>query len=257
VGSNGFRPSWIDLEGAVNARAVVPGVLLRSDNLQDLSERDVRLLVERQRLEAVLDLRTDVEVRLEGPGPLTREPTVRVEHRSLYPDSGGNTDLELDTVSPWQHDHDERYAAETPIVRAYVAYLTRRPDSIVGSLRTIARADGAVLVHCAAGKDRTGVVVALALEACGVDRAAVVADYLASAERIEAIVARLMASPTYRAELDGQDPARLSPVPGTLERFLELLDQRFGGPVAWLSANGFEDADHVRLRARVAAACAR
>ena len=80
---------WIALDGAANARVVVPGVLLRSDNLQSLTSRDVGVLVERQALEVVLDLRTDVEVELEGPGPITLEPRVRIEHRSLYPRSGG------------------------------------------------------------------------------------------------------------------------------------------------------------------------
>ena len=79
---------WIPLDGAANARVVVPGVLLRSDNLQSLTARDVGVLVEREALEVVLDLRTDVEVALEGPGPITREPRVRIEHRSLYPRSG-------------------------------------------------------------------------------------------------------------------------------------------------------------------------
>ena len=80
---------WIALDGAANARVVVPGVLLRSDNLQSLTSRDVGVLVEDQALEVVLDLRTEVEVELEGPGPITREPRVRIEHRSLYPRSGG------------------------------------------------------------------------------------------------------------------------------------------------------------------------
>jgi hypothetical protein len=40
-------PRWIALDGAVNARSVVPRVLLRADNLQSLSARDVRLLVEK------------------------------------------------------------------------------------------------------------------------------------------------------------------------------------------------------------------
>ena len=94
-------PAWIDLDGAVNARVVVPGALLRADNLQTLSARDVRTLIEQEGLEVVVDLRTDVEVELEGPGPSTAEPAVRIEHRSLYPDSGGNTDLDADTVKPW------------------------------------------------------------------------------------------------------------------------------------------------------------
>jgi protein tyrosine/serine phosphatase len=238
----------------VNARSVVPGVLLRSDNLQSLTDRDLRLLADDEGVEVVLDLRTDVEVRLEGPGPLTREPTVRIEHRSLYPDSDGNTDLELDTLKPWHRVREDEPVHAPPVVRAYLNYLRRRPDSIVSSIRTIARSNGAVLVHCAAGKDRTGVVIALALDAVGIDRRAVVADYLASRERFEAIMKRLLRSPTYRGELEGRDAAELTPTPGTMERFLEIVDQRFGGSVEWLSANGLKRADLDRLQSRLRSA---
>jgi hypothetical protein len=179
---------------------------------------------------------------------------VRIEHRSLYPDSGGNTDLDADTVKPWGRTDEDESPDETPIVRAYMSYLRRRPDSVVGAVRAIARADGAVLVHCAAGKDRTGVVVALALDAAGVDREAIVDDYLATRERIEAIMARLLSSPTYRAELEGDDASAHAPVAGTMERVLELVDDRFGGSVAWLSAHGLGDAEMERLRRRLAPA---
>jgi protein-tyrosine phosphatase len=252
VSTENHGPDWIALDGAVNARVVVPGALLRADNLQSLSVRDVRLLVEEEGLELVLDLRTDVEVELEGPGPLTTEPRVRIEHHSLYPDSGGNTDIDADTVKPWGHRDENESRDEPPVVRAYMSYLRRRPDSVVASVRAIARAGGAVLVHCAAGKDRTGVVVALALDAAGVDRDTIVADYLASGERIDAILARLVSSPTYRAELEGYDARRHAPIPGTMERVLELVDERFGGSVAWLSAHGLIDADIERLRRRLA-----
>lgn len=242
---------WIALDGAVNARAVVPRVLLRADNLQSLSARDVSLLVDEQALEVVLDLRTDVEVELEGPGPMTAALAVRIEHRSLYSDSDGNTDLDAGTVKPWGPADEDESPDEPPVVRAYMSYLRRRPDSVVGSVRTIARASGAVLVHCAAGKDRTGVVVALALDAAGVDRDTIVGDYLATGERIDAIIARLLSSSTYRAELEGHDPQRHAPVPGTMERVLELVDQRFGGSVAWLSSHGLSAADLDRLRRRL------
>jgi hypothetical protein len=62
VSVENHAPSWIVLDGAVNARAVVPGVLLRADNLQSLSASDVRTLIEEEGLEVVVDLRTDVEV---------------------------------------------------------------------------------------------------------------------------------------------------------------------------------------------------
>jgi len=245
---------WIALDGAANARVVVPGVLLRSDNLQSLSARDVRVLVERELLQVVLDLRTDLEVELEGPGPITREPRVRIEHRSLYPRSGGNTDLDAASVNLWPPSAPSGWPDEPRIVQAYLSYLSARPDSIVASLRTIANSDGAVLVHCAAGKDRTGVVVALALDAARVDRDAIVRDYVATADRVDAIMARLVSSPTYRSELEGHDPRTHAPIPGTMERLLELLDEGFGGAAAWLSGHGLTDAELERLQSRLAPA---
>jgi protein-tyrosine phosphatase len=243
---------WLALEGAANARVVVPGVLLRSDNLQSLTARDVGVLVGQESLEVVLDLRTDMEVELEGPGPITREPRVRIEHRSLYPRSGGNTDLDADSVQLWPPAGPSLWPDEPRVVQAYLSYVTARPDSIVASLRTIAGARGAVLVHCAAGKDRTGMVVAIALDAAGVDRSAIVCDYLATTERIDAIMARLVDSPTYRSELEGHDPQAHAPVPGTIERVLEVLDGEFGGSAAWLSANGMSGGELERLRRRLA-----
>jgi protein tyrosine/serine phosphatase len=137
------------------------------------------------------------------------------------------------------------------VVRAYLSYLQMRPDSIVASVRAIARARGAVLVHCAAGKDRTGVIVALALDAAGFEREAIVADYLATAERIEEIVARLSLSPLYREQLESREVKAHAPYPGTIERVLELIDERYGGSASWLSANGLDEADMQLLRRRL------
>ena len=75
---------WIELDGAVNVRdlgglttedgrTTAAGVLLRSDNLQGLSDKDVRRLVDDHELRTVLDLRTPAEVTAEGPGPLVVE----------------------------------------------------------------------------------------------------------------------------------------------------------------------------------------
>jgi protein-tyrosine phosphatase len=247
-------PLWIELDGAVNARAVVPGVLLRSDNLQSLTPDDVQSLVDDHALEVVLDLRTDVEVALEGPGPLTEESRVRIEHHSLYP-SQGNTDLDLDTIkpgtNPWGELTRGDFDDEPGVVRSYLGYIHSRPDSVVAAVREIAQADGAVLVHCAAGKDRTGVVVALALDASGVPRELITSDYLATRERIDQIIARLVSSETYRAELEGHDPQDHAPVSGTMERVLELVDERHGGAAAFLAAHGLTDAELERLRSRL------
>lgn len=249
--SNG-RPDWLKLDGAVNARVVVPNVLLRSDNLQSLSAADVRRLTGEQGLEVVLDLRTAFEVRSEGPGPLTAAPSVRIDHLSLYPDSGDTSFAHATRPadSPFQED----LPGESATVRAYLSYLDLRPDSLLAAMRAIALTDGAVLVHCAAGKDRTGVVVALALDAAGVAREVIVADYMASAERIDAILRRLVASPTYHEEMAGADPQQQTPVPETMHRVLEIIGERFGGAAAWLSSQGLTDDELEALRRRLAPA---
>jgi protein-tyrosine phosphatase len=247
----GRTPTWIDLDGAANARVVVPGVLVRSDNLQQLSARDLRTLVDEQRVRVVLDLRTGEELFLEGPGPMTREPLVRIEHRSLYPEAG-HTDFDVEeVVIPWGKEDDGRYAGEIPTVRSYMGYLTRRPDSITESVRAIATTDGAALVHCAAGKDRTGVVVAMALDAAGWDREVIVEDYLFTTQRIEQIMEHLRSSETYRAELEGHSAQRHAPVPGAMDRVLELIDSEFGGTVEFLRHNGLDQAELEQLRGRL------
>lgn len=258
----------IELEGTVNARDLggtplqggrqVPrGVLLRSDNLQDLTPADIEVLIEEHGLRTVIDLRTEYERDAEGPGPLESDDRVRIEHHSLYPATGGGTDLDLDsgTVRPWgDSSAGGTYPDELPTVRAYLGYLARRPDSIVASLRAIARSDGATLVHCAAGKDRTGTVVALALAVAGASPDAIEADYIASTPNIEAIIARLVASPTYHDELSGHDPADHAPTPGTMPRVLELLERDHGGVEVWLLAAGLTAEEIDALRARLTAA---
>lgn len=183
--------SWIDLDGAVNVRdlgglpvagggVTAGGVLVRADNLQGLSERDVAVLVEEVGVRVVVDLRTGAEVELEGPGPLVADPRVQMRHHSLHPEVGYLTDVEVDQLFPWQEGERTTDADEAPAVRAYLGYLRDRPDSVVGALRAIVEADGAAIVHCAAGKDRTGMICAMTHHVGGVAWDDLVADYLAT-----------------------------------------------------------------------------
>jgi protein-tyrosine phosphatase len=264
---------WIRLEGAANVRDLgslpteeggqtSPGRVLRADNLQGLTPTDVRRLVHELGVRTVVDLRTTVEVEKEGPGPLTREPLVVHRHCSLFPEGGQMTDVDADVLLPWQVD--DRPAAVAVAGHAgpgevasslsigyYLGYLRDRPDSVVAALRVMAEDDGVAVVHCAAGKDRTGVVVALALAAVGVTREAIVADYVATGDVLDAILDRLRNSQTYAEDLDDRPPDAHRPRPWIMEQFLETLDERSGGPIGWLAEAGFGAADLGRLRARL------
>jgi protein tyrosine/serine phosphatase len=263
---------WIDLAGADNVRdlgglptadgrAVQPRRLIRSDSLQDLTEADVRLLVDEFHVRAVADLRTGVEVTNEGPGPMTREPLVEMQHLSLFPEAGMNTDaLAADNadgavVLPWQirerqATDDERRRGVTGV---YLRYLEDRGDSVVEALRLIANTDGATIVHCAAGKDRTGVVVAFALAEVGVETDAIVDDYVLSAERVERVLTRLAGRRTYAADviIGDDDHEKHKPRPSTMRRLLDAMDDWHGGVPAWLRAHGWTDDDSAALRKRL------
>jgi protein tyrosine/serine phosphatase len=106
-------------------------------------------------------------------------------------------------------------------------------------------------VHCAAGKDRTGVVVAVALTAVGVPAEVVVADYAATGERTEQILDRLRRSPTYADDISNSDSRSHRPRPETMAAFLEQVDARHGGITAWLAGQGFGADDLSLLTARL------
>jgi protein-tyrosine phosphatase len=260
--------NWIQLQGAVNARdvgglstpdgrAICAGVLIRSASLGHLTDGDVRHLVEDLGVRRVVDLRTDIEVDRDGPGALHDQPDVVVHHLSLYPDTAGVTDhaelppsprLDEPEPLPWQ---GERFATEhSPVVAAYLRYLEQRPDSIVAALRAIAEPDGATLVHCAAGKDRTGVVVALALSVAGVPREVIAADYAHTQTQIAAIVGHLARSDLYGFEV-GQ-PDKIPPASAAvMVSVLEAIETELGGVLAWLARHGWTDVDTDRLRAKL------
>jgi hypothetical protein len=110
---------------------------------------------------------------------------------------------------------------------------------------------GSAIVHCAAGKDRTGVVVAIALAAVGVPLDAIVEDYVATGDRLDLVLARLMASPTYAPDLDGSPADVHRPRPETMRRFFAVLEERSGGPLGWLASAGFGPGEMAALRARL------
>lgn len=234
------------------------GRLLRSDNLQSLTARDIAGLIDLG-VTDVIDLRSDFEVEAEGPGPLTGRGEVLIHQHSLFrewrPGIGEDKPDERPEVLPAQAlpwvDLKPSVDLDHPLASHYLSYLVDRPDSVLAALRAIGDARGAALVHCAAGKDRTGTIVALALLVAGADRDAVVADYAASTERMQAVVDRLLASSTYVDNLRDRPLSSHMTYPETMETLLAHIDGEYGGVETLLGRLGWTAEDTRRLRTKL------
>jgi protein tyrosine/serine phosphatase len=235
---------WLELEGAANARDVggLPaaggrrtraGVLIRSDAVHQLSEADVALLVERVGLRHVVDLRAPGERREHARGLLGHTPVVY-------------TELDVLTDALIEQRRAERESAlargDEPaaiIADGYHQLLGHGRHAFVTALERLAvPAAVPALVHCSAGKDRTGVLVALLLDAAGVEPAAIVADYAATDERIDGVRQRLAAMPAY-AQLATETPGMLLAAhAATMQLFLDRLHEEDGGGARWFLTAG-------------------
>jgi protein-tyrosine phosphatase len=259
---------WIEIDGVVNMRDLggLPTAdggstawrrLIRSDDLQALSDAAVDHLVADVGVRDIVDLRSETELHLLGDGPLRVLESLTHHHHSLLPGSRGGADSrrpksgDSGLGSPWkQHDgrRDASFWADH-----YLGYLSERPDSVSAALDIVSRSEGATIVHCAAGKDRTGTVVALALSVAGVPDEVIVEDYVLSAERITRILERLHEHPVYGEVLRSQPADDQRPKAASMETILGALRDRFGGAEGWLSDQGWSRADVERLRTRLVA----
>jgi protein-tyrosine phosphatase len=210
-----------DLGGypALDGRVTRWGRLFRSDTLHELTESDVELL-RTLGLATVIDLRTSREVVRTGRGLLEPED-VHYRHLSVVLEEGGEG-----FAAPAASGDD--------LAERYRWYLDVGRGALVEALELLGDPSSTPLVfHCAAGKDRTGVLAALVLDILGVDRSLIVADYEITAERMELILARYRADPKVAARMAEMPPSRFGVEAATMERFLDRLYTEFGGAAPW------------------------
>lgn len=153
-----------DLGGLTTAdgRTVRAGVLFRSDMLKHATGADLARIGELG-LRTVIDLRTAEEIELHG-----RFEAEGVDYRNLE-----LRHLRWDRFPVQPNGEAEK--AEF-LRQRYSGFLESGADAIRDSLDLIAT-QSPTLVHCIAGKDRTGVVIAVALALAGVPEADVAADF--------------------------------------------------------------------------------
>lgn len=146
------------------------------------------------------------------------------------------------------------YGSEPPrvgrIEDIYASLLRDRGDALARAVAEIADAEGAALVHCTAGKDRTGLVVALALLAAGAAVDTVVADYARSGRDVRPVrerAARDIAA-GEAAELREQTlRLHLESPPEAIAHALRVVDE-LGGAEAYLRGHGLTPTQLGRLR---------
>ncbi|MFN3866540.1 MAG: tyrosine-protein phosphatase [Demequina sp.] len=133
------------------------------------------------------------------------------------------------------------------------------PDAARGLTQVVgevAWGDAPVLVHCSAGKDRTGVSTALVLRLLGIDRHRVVADYVLTEAHMPRVLARMLSG--TRSSIGG---TRLTSVPhevleapaAAIETVLDAWDAHEGGVEGWYLAHGGEPRTLAELRRRLLA----
>lgn len=201
------------------------GALIRSDNLDRLTSDGVAA-VRAAGVSRIVDVRSAWECE-RYPSPFSADPVWRNAPLS-DPDSAGDPELDLTTQ--------------------YTMLLDQNPGRIAAAVAQIADAPvGCVLVHCHAGKDRTGIVVALALSLAGVPPDVIAADYATIGDSTIDVRALVAADP---AEADALPELR-APRPETMLATLTHLADRYGDVEAYLASGGLSRARARTVRARL------
>ena len=150
------------------------GAIVRADSIRQLSDAGWEALVG-YGVRRIVDLRFDSELAADPP----REMPVEVVHVSVLPDADSNHWVEIDALGDAAPD------APTATKDVYLEFLERFGASFARAITAVADApEGGVLIHCMAGRDRTGILAALLLRLAEVPIPEVAADYALSAERL-------------------------------------------------------------------------
>ncbi|MFF1573792.1 tyrosine-protein phosphatase [Leifsonia sp. NPDC058292] len=208
------------------------GKLFRSDGLHSLGDAG-KQQVRDLGVKVVIDLRDDFEV-------------------EALPDDLDGLDVQVLRLPVFEGSGASQATIGATLADLYAKIVLQHTDVVVTALREIAdTGDDGVLVHCTAGKDRTGIVIALALLAVGVDRATVVADYAATQGNLEGPWLEKM------LELVGSHGVEITPdlrvimggsPPEALESVLDLIDRERGGVRQYLLGAGLDEIELAKLR---------
>jgi protein-tyrosine phosphatase len=205
-----------------------PGVIFRSDSPHRLTADGIAEL-ERLGVTTVIDLRHAGELE-SAPNPFSNLPGYH--HVSLFGGLSGDP------------------SALGSLEALYAATLQDCGEALREVIETVADSDGGALVHCTAGKDRTGLVAALLLLLVGVAQDDVIADYALTATHAKSLLGELLEK-TRAAGGDSERFARLlTAEPETMRATLNALHDQYGTARKYLEAIGVRAESLERLEAR-------
>ena len=210
--------------GETRFRAVV-----RSDNLRRLSESGWQALLD-YGIRTAVDLRRPNELALDPPGAVP----IEVIQLDLCPQELSPAELALELAD------------------AYLDILETFQDNFARAISAVALApEGGVVVHCLAGRDRTGLVTALLLRLAGVEANAVAADWAESEANLAAELRAWMAAATDPRERRWREASVDGASAAAMERVLVELERRYGSAAGYLHAGGAGGTEIELARARL------
>ena len=250
--------AWRELEweGCLNARDLGglptedgrrtrPHALVRSDNVRQLTDAGWRALADHG-VTRIVDLRWPEELAEDPP----RDVDIEVVHVSVL---GGALDESSEYVAELDAHLDSVDDVADHFAWSYVDFLERFRDRFGQAFAAVADApEGAVVVHCAGGKDRTGLVAAILLRLAGVSREEVAADYAISGPNLAPIMESWIAQIEDDVVRRRREKLAQTPAAGML-RVLEEIEGRYGDVAGYLRAAGLSDEQIARLRERLVA----
>lgn len=133
----------------------------------------------------------------------------------------------------------------------YLTTVDTRADRVAQVLQIVAHGAGPVFVHCTAGKDRTGLVVAALLLAAGVEPEAVRSDYLATTDNLPLLRERWKAKGVKAAPTINLPPSWLTTSPAAIDDVIERLTERPDGVQGWFTDAGAAKTDLDAWRTRL------
>lgn len=253
-------PPALVLEGVENFRdfgrfegrygRMTAGMLFRSGHLADATPQDL-LTLQALAIATVVDLRR--------PAERERQPSRRPAHftgQVIASEQGDRAE------APHVEFLRQGDLSDAGVNRFLLDYYRQAPfearhlELFAAAFQALGGSEGALLIHCTAGKDRTGLLAALISSALGAEQDDIFADYLET-NRVTLTSQRIaQVTPSLRAQI-GREPTQaiVTALLGVNARHLcaalEAIDREAGGTEAYLRGLGVGRSQLKRLRARL------